>query len=425
MWTVGVSERLFTTEILCNFSHRSSLGENPRHPPRIPMPSQKKSIPKKLTLKAQRAARAKETSPHPGLSFSHKHHVFICKVKRGEMWALNHLTPKDKATVTPLFEMWPPAPPRKAQDGEEGKAPKTLSVHASDLLGMVRDEWNTLPFFLDTRYVPLGGIPSPSSAKIIFDSARNMGLTAIPVTSIKFAPEFQHAIRDINAKDGRGVMIRLFIQDFINPALLNDYLSALLGVLKIDATKADILIDLEYKPQQLEVQQLGHSAVSVLPMLKKWRTVILSSGCFPLSISDFPLDEWRSIQRSDWLGWLHVNSVLAKAKSRQISYGDYGIRCGGTPKNIPNRPDPNIRYSAASNILVRKGPKVDGTVKGICGSLIGKSEFAGINFSQGDAEIAVRAARPGLPNNGQAEQWIQWCTNHHLALTASQIRNLP
>jgi len=48
--------------------------------------------------------------------------------------------------------------------------------------------------------------------------------------------------------------------------------------------------------------------------------------------------------------------------------------------------------------------------------------FPGAPFSQGDTDIAQKATTTGL-ENGSAEQWIRWCTNHHLELTASQIRN--
>jgi hypothetical protein len=392
--------------------------------------SDKNVAKKKTTQKALRAERALHSVPHPGLTFPYKHQVFIAKAKRGELWALNNLSIAARAAITPLFEMWPPATPRspKSEEGKprpKPKTPKTLVTHATDLLQIIRDEWNKLPFFLDTRYVPLGGIPSPSSAKTIFDVARTMQLMAIPTTSIKFAPAYQFEIRDVIAKDDRGVLIRLFITDFINPNLLGSYLTALLGVLQVTANQADILIDLEFRQEQIEVQQLGASAISVLPFLKDWRTVTLAAGCFPQSISKLSYGTWSQVLRSDWLGWLQVNSLQAANASRRAAYGDYGIRCGGIPADIPNRPDPNIRYSDKQKILVRKEGKTDGKMKTICSSLVARSEFSGMKFSRGDAEIAARAAMPGSPNNGQAEQWIQWCTNHHLELTASQIQNLP
>jgi hypothetical protein len=60
------------------------------------------------TKKAERAERALQTISHAGTSFSHKHYVLISKLKSGELWALNHLSPTAKGSVTPLFEMWPP-----------------------------------------------------------------------------------------------------------------------------------------------------------------------------------------------------------------------------------------------------------------------------------------------------------------------------
>lgn len=303
--------------------------------------------------------------------------------------------------------------------------PKSLVTHATDLLQNMRDEWGTLPLFLDTRYVSLQGIPSPEGARIIFDVARTLQLVAIPTTSIRFAPAYQQEIRDVVAKDGRGALLRSFMNDFTNPNLLGNYLTALLGVLQVGPNQTDVLIDLEHRQEQIEVQQLGAFALSALPSLKDWRTVTLAAGCFPQSISGLEHETWLPVPRSDWLGWLHINSLQTAKGSRRATYGDYGIRCGGIPTDIPNRPDPNIRYSGEQKILVRKEPKKDGKMKTICSSLILRSEFSGAQFSQGDAEIAARAAMPGSPNNGQAEQWIQWCTNHHLELTASQIQNLP
>ena len=390
----------------------------------------KLEVAKKKTQRALRAERALTAVPHPGLRFSDRHHVFIAKAKRGEFWALNQLSVAAKSSITPLFEMWPPAIPRLPRQ-EEGKprpkpkAPKSLVTHATDLLQTIRDEWGRLPLFLDTRYVPKGGIPSPEGARNIFDVARALQLVAIPTTSIKFAAAYQQEIRDVIAKDGRGVLLRLFMSDFGNPNPLGNYLTALLGVLRVNPNETDILIDLEYRQEQVAVQQLGVFALSVLPSLKDWRTVTLAAGSFPQSISSLEYETWLPVPRCDWLGWLGINSLQAANGSRRATYGDYGIRCGGAPADIPNRPDPNIRYSGEQKILVRKEPKKDGKMKTICSSLILRSEFSGAQFSQGDAEIAARAAIPGSPNNGQAEQWIQWCTNHHLELTASQIQSLP
>jgi hypothetical protein len=364
------------------------------------------------TQKAVRAARALETVPHPGLRFSYKHHVFIAKLKRGEVWALNHLSIPARARVTPLFEMWP-------------KANKTLEAHTNSLLQTVRDEWHPLPFYLDTRYVPAGGVPSPNSAATIFNIARARGLLAVPATSLPFAPAYQQQIANIIAQDHRGVMVRLFVTDFINPSLLGNYLTALLGVLGINHAQTDVMIDLGFRQTQVDVEQLGGSTLSVLPFRNNWRTVTLAAGCFPASITNVAHGIWHPLPRVDWLGWQAICASQTLTNGRLPTYADYAIRCGGPPLEIPNTPDPNIRYSTPNDVLVRRESKHNGRMKMICQSLIQRADFSGAAFSQGDARIAATAAIPGSPNNGQAEQWIQWCTNHHLELTASQIQSLP
>ena len=161
-----------------------------------------------------------------------------------------------------------------------------------------------------------------------------------------------------------------------------------------------------------------------LPFVDEWRTVTLASGCFPDSISNQPIGQWIPFDRNDWLGWNGVLQQRTALHSRLPSYGDYGIRCGGEPQVIPNTPAPNLRYTIPNIIWVRRGQKSSGSMHAICDNLIGQQFYSGAQFSVGDAAIAAKAAMTGQ-TNGSPEQWIQWCTNHHLELTASQIQSLP
>jgi hypothetical protein len=365
----------------------------------------------KVTKKAARAQRALEPVAHVGFQFSHKHYVFIAKLKRGEIWALNYLSTIAKATTTPLLEICPPQPGRQ------------LLTYATETLQTVRAEWG-LPFFLDTRYLVSGGGPSPASAQTVLNAARALDLQVVPVTSIANSPAFQNEIRNAIGLDNRGVMIRLLTTDFNNPTLLAQYLTALMQVLQVAQSQVDILIDLEYRPEQVAVQQLGSYSLANLPFIDDWRTVTLASGCFPDSISNIGMGTWNAVPRSDWNGWFQINTIRSATNLRRASFGDYGIRCGGPPRNIPNTPAPNIRYSDQQQVLVRRGSKTPGTMRGICASLVGMPNFSGAQFSQGDSEIAAKATTAGFAN-GSPENWIQWCTNHHLALTVSQIQNLP
>ena len=382
----------------------------------------------KKTATELRKERAMLPVLHPGLAIGQKHHVFIAKLKRGELWALNHLSQEDKGIVTPLFEMWPPTVPRApkvkaGQKAKPAKLPKSLSIHSRDLLTIVSEEWRNLPIYLDTQYVPKGGIPTELAAGTIFEEARKLGVPAVPVTALRFTQAYQVGIASITAKDGRGVMIRLQIEDFTNSSLLPSYLEALLSILKVKESNVDILVDLKHRPSQAEVSALGQSCLSKIPNRNAWWTVLLASGGFPSSITNWPYAQWVSIERSDWLGWLDVVQTRRAAGVRTPSFGDYGVRCGGEPLSAARRPDPNMRYTTKATVITRKGSKDDGQMIKICADLITKPEYVGPEFSKGDSEIKRKATASGFPNNGQAEQWIQWSTNHHLTQTAKQIRS--
>ena len=374
----------------------------------------------KPTKTALRIERAQIAVPHPGLQFGHKHHVFIAKLKRGEIWALNQLKFATKTAVTPLFEMWPPNPATKK------KPAKTLIQHTTDLMQTLTTEWTGLPCYIDTQYLQAGGAPTPANAQTVFGIARTQNVNAIPVTSPYFSQQFQQVISNVIATDGRGVMFRLPVSlfDLNNIQNIAGYLDGLATALGVGRNQVDILIDLARRPEVVEVQQMGTFCLNSLPHIEDWRTVTLAAGCFPDSISNVAVGTWVPFNRSDWNGWSTIAGQRMAAHVRVPSYGDYGVRCGGVPVVIPNSPAPNIRYTAPQTIWVRKGQRAQGSMRAICADLSNQQYFSGPQFSQGDADIVARAAMTN-PTNGSPEQWIQWCTNHHLEMTASQILNLP
>lgn len=369
------------------------------------------------TKTALRVARAQVTVPHAGLTFNHKHHVFIGRLKRGEIWALNELSDLAKKAVTPLLEVSPPAVATTT------KPAKPLSQHVDDLMEPLATEWTGLPCYLDTQYLQDANGPSPAAAKVVFAAARKRNVAAVPVSSPYFSQECQEAIRDIIASDKRGVLLRLPSTFFNDTGKITGYLNGLVAILGVGRDQVDILIDLQYLPNLVAVQQSGAYCLNSLPAVNEWRTVIMASGCFPDSISKQPLGKWIQFSRTDWDGWAGVAQQRNAAKLRVPSYGDYGVRSGGIPQDIRNLPAPNLRYSDPDNIWVRRAKKQPGAMYAICKELVKQPYFRGALFSPGDASIAQKAAKTDL-KNGSPEQWIQWCTNHHLELTASQIRNL-
>lgn len=330
---------------------------------------------------------------------------------------MNHLNLIAKQYITPLLEMWPPNPTTGT------KPPKTLVDHTATLMHTLGTEWANLPCYVDTQYLGVPGNPSHSAAKTVFDAARANNVLATPVTSPLFPPSFQQIIRNAVAADGRGVMFRLPVS-FFAFADLAAYLNGLVNAMGVSRDQVDVLIDLAYRSNLAEVNLMGQQCLSQLPFMNDWRTVTLASGSFPEAITSLPTGSWFEFDRADWKGWLSIAQGRSAAHQRVTSYGDYGVRCGGEPVYVPRPPATNLRYTVDSGIMVRREATAPGSMSAICTSLVNQPYFRGSPFSQGDSDIAARAAMSNQ-GNGTPEQWIQWCTNHHLELTSLQIRNLP
>jgi hypothetical protein len=208
---------------------RSTDSQKPKKRPARPK-AKKQPSPTKTALRVERA---QIPVPHPGYQFDYKHHVFIAKLKRGEVWALNQLKLETKVAVTPLFEMWPPKP------GTATKAAKTLNQHTIDLMQTLATEWTSLPCYVDTQYLRAGDGPSPSNVQTVFNIARAQNVNAVPVTSPYFGQEFQQAIRNVIAQDGRGVMFRLPLSFFNDTQNIEGYLNGLAAALNIPRQQVD------------------------------------------------------------------------------------------------------------------------------------------------------------------------------------------
>ena len=385
-----------------------------------PIRPAKERKPKKKTQKELLIERAQLHVDHVGLKFNHKHYVFIAKLKQGELWALDYLSLESKGHITPLFELGLPNKPLKKD------APtKSKPQHIEDSLELVGSQWAGLPFFLDLRHLAAKNAPPvPEDISQVFSRARAKQLAVVPVTSPLWPIICQDAIREVIQSDGRGVMLRLERGFFDSAEIVQTRVKSFLDLLGADKEQVDILIDLSYQSQKSEVKKLARNYLQMLPDPERWRTVTVAVGCFPDSISDNQLEKWIPYERADWLGYVSVGGSGLKTKPRIPSYGDYGVRWYGRPGNGGRGPLPNLRYTASDVIWTRRGNAENGAMRSICQNLIKQPFFSKEDFSEGDKLIALKAASRET-TNGSAYQWIEWCTNHHLELTFSQIQNLP
>lgn len=370
-----------------------------------------KKVSKERSKKIETRRESTSRVEHAGLSFDDRHYVMIVKAKRGELWNCGFLKPETQGKLTPLFEL-------------AEKSQGTYRELCQSVCEAIGSEWGVLPHFLDVRYIGRDLDPSPNSVTLLFNEARKSELSAIPVTSLFFSPAFQTAVKEILKQDGRGVMLRLTVDDFTDPETLTASIEGLLSALQTTPAEIDILLDYAHRKTEAEVIQLSALHLALLPHLKSWRTLSLASASFPESISSLEMNVWHSQPRVDWLAWRAVSTQRRKRGTRVPTFADYGVRGISTGKPIQNTPAPNLRYTSEQICLIRRGKKRQQQMKKIAQQLVARPEFTGAEFSYGDRQIAARAS-DGSPSDGAPEHWILWCMNHHAEYMVLQLSQLP
>jgi hypothetical protein len=209
---------------------------------------------------------------------------------------------------------------------------------------------------------------------------------------------------------------------------LSHALDALLAGLDTDPGDTDVIVDFGAVGSGTAglLTMNIRNVLGLLPRLTDWRSVTVASAAFPDTLGGLTVDNWSMIPRMEWIAWRAAITGIT-GLPRQPWYGDYAI---GTP-NLPTSQHPgpaSLRYSSGDDyfiwrgILPRKHPLGNGQMFGICADLVGRPQFAGLDFSQGDAEIQQRATSQDSP--GGPTEWRQWATNHYLELVASQLASL-
>ena len=360
--------------------------------------------------------------------FDQKHYVPLLKAKQGELNALAELNQSVKDGVTPLLEL-----PLAPWDWNNDQPAKSIDEHLDGYPAKLTKAWGANdPFFVDTIYVDDEGPLASGAAPVtgLFDSMRNAGLRAIPVTGPSRDAAQQQAVGQIVAQDSRGVCIRLQGDDLGDPLSLTAELTKLLGQLGCELGDADLVLDYEQIDDD-KVSPISVAATAVLTLLttlKDWRTVTLASGGFPVNLQDQSPISVSTIPRADWRMWGRLIPHRAKL-GRMPTFGDYGIASPQLVELDPRIIDMsvNLRYASDDDWLALKARSRKkhghGQFNDLCQMLVARTEFRGASFSAGDNYIADCAA--GTDGPGNATKWRQCGTSHHLAHVVRQIAVTP
>jgi hypothetical protein len=224
------------------------------------------------------------------MMFDTNHYVPILRWKAGERVALREVCAGDRKRITPLIEI-----PRKifeekdsdpdlagAGEGLFGKLavrpdPENVLFKAAKA---VLEAWQYSPFFLDLWHID-GQIPQIRGKKhplvSVAEECRRIKLSLVPVTGLDRRPEYQRAVLQVVADDGRGACMRVTTDDVLQPTF-SAALVAKVKKLGLKISDADLLLDTQdFDSDKPDIEAL----LRRIPKLDDWRTLTVASGGFP------------------------------------------------------------------------------------------------------------------------------------------------
>lgn len=374
--------------------------------------------------------------------FDEKHYVPILRWKTAEKEALKELAVKDKLMITPLLELIMPAR-KRLKKGEELKTPQEykaqsiekLKVSLPDLPKEILKYWGDAPIFVD-----LNLLVDRELQKWGYTEIMGKGLIAgsriIPVLRLKENTDLEGAVIKLVKQYQAGVCLRILRSDLASSSMtasINEFLQKN----GLEHEQVDLLIDFELV-EGMSLDKYSEIAKSIqnIPDLPKWRTFTVAGGAFPFDLSRLSPHGTYRITRSDWAYWF--SEIYSGMQKRKPAFADYTIQHPiYTEPNPEANPSASIRYTGESEWVIMRGEalhKIDKDGNEGPGHsqypshaqlLMSQPEYKGRDFSYGDEYIAEKGQDVDTPNTGSPRTWLRAGVNHHLALVANQISNLP
>ncbi|MBE0611090.1 MAG: beta family protein [Dehalococcoidia bacterium] len=358
---------------------------------------------------------------------SFKHYVPILKGKEGEFSALRDLSSQTRSRTTPVVEV-PPTPWDYFNDTEQ----RTLDDHVHRVATRLAACWGTASeLCVDLELVgdgPMADGRHPVQA--FLDTARRVGLMAVPVTSLGRSAEHQRAVQEAIQTDRRGVCLRFESDGFEALADMGGAITDLVRGFGVKPSDVDALLDFGaiLPSQGSQIALAARSLVLTLPSCGDWRTLTFAASSFPENLTAIGPDSIASIARAEWTAW---TSLIRHGGTlpRIPRFADYGVS-HPAPVDVDPRimqMSANIRYTTDTDWLIVKGRAVKRQgfeqFHDLSELVCALPEFKGGSYSWGDAYIQRCASRNEGPGN--ATTWRRVGTTHHLTLVAEQVANLP
>jgi hypothetical protein len=341
-------------------------------------------------------------------------YVPILKWRMGEYQSLLRMHDDLKPKMLPLVELCPPE-----YDFEAERLKKTIDEQLATFAQRLKQKWvGRLAFvdglFLDPNDRMIGDV---HPITFIFDSVRNLGGRAIPVTGLERDEAYQEAVKGAAKADGLGVCLRVSL-DEVADGSFEDRIEKLLASLEVPLSEAHIVLDLRaanFEPVEAFAALLA-ALVESSVTLAKGRSLTLAGTAFPPSMGKIKT-RTTELKRFEWLTYKAVYAALS-AVARRPLFGDYAI-AGPERVSIDMRkvkPAASVRYTSNDIWFVAKGSNVRDNgfeqFRGLCKEMVKSEFYLGRDFSKG-SEYVYDCAFAGA-STGNLTTWRWVGTNHHM-----------
>jgi hypothetical protein len=298
----------------------------------------------------------------------------------------------------------------------------------------LEQSWGSTRVFLDFsllyRNRSIGNWPLAETLSTILAHK----VTVVPVICMAYShPDHWFpkpgAVEPFITAANRGACIRLKEISLQYPENLVPRLDQLLSEVGLAPSDVDLLVDFECTT---ETARSYEEVCLRLPYLSDWRTFTISSGGFPVDLSNsqgFKRGEVAYRKRTDWMRW-QEQVIRHQSLSRVPAFSDYTVQFARyRPPPGVCFPSASIRYTLEDEWMILRGEKIFGSPLGakqwtgwaqlLCGM---EGVYSGPEFSAGDAFIHERSQDENNP--GDSTDWLFASINHHITLTVKQVANL-
>lgn len=331
-------------------------------------------------------------------------YIPILRWKQGERRGLAQLQASARPDVRPLFLIGGDQFRLTKAQQKTGRSP------AQEFVNEVLADWGTEPFYLDASELPATG-PGHHPLIDIAAAARVNGLQMIPATSLGAGSAYAAAVRTVTTADGRGVGLRVDLQEFSTASTWSASWGGALGNIDLIADfGGSIVTVLSLGPAALAVFQNLHQAAT-------WRSVTVAGTSMPLDFSGYSAGV-HVIPRAEWLLW---QSLATAGLPYRIGYGDYAtVSLAAPPPGIAWGYPINVKYTLQNDFLICRGVKTKGRGAVDMGpQLVGHAQTirnyptrARIAGCWGDDTIDDIAKGAEAPGN--LERWVRIGVNRHI-----------